>query len=430
MLTYRHFHLPVNSRIKAQNKPMPIYEYKAFNVKGKSVTDIIDAESAASARQKLRSARIYPVSIREVYDTASKKQKRLSDFLRSFSSRVSPAELAMITRQLATLLGAGFPLVSALYTLIPQSRSSALKQVLSQIRDSIEEGSSFAGALSQYPDIFSDIYVNMVQSGESSGTLEVVLNRLADISERQQALSHKIKSAMAYPILMSFVGTAILVFLLTYIVPTITAMFEDMDQVLPLPTVILIAVSEYLKTYWWVFLGAAVVILIAFKRFVKTEKGAYWYDRMVLSLPLVGSLRRKLAVGRFTRTLGSLLENGVSLMAALGIVKNIVGNRLFADAIESAAANVEKGGNLSDALGESNLFPNICIQMTQVGENSGELETMLGKVADIYEKEVENTISAMTSMLEPLIILFMAVIIGFIVLAITLPIFEMNMMVG
>jgi len=409
---------------------MPIYEYKAFNVKGKSVTDIIDAESPASARQKLRSARIYPVSIREVYDTASKKQKRLSDFLQSFSSRVSPAELAMITRQLATLLGAGFPLVSALYTLIPQSRSSALKRVLSQIKDAIEEGSSFAGALSQYPDIFSDIYVNMVRSGESSGTLEIVLNRLADISERQQALSHKIKSAMAYPILMSFVGTAILVFLLTYIVPTITTMFEDMDQVLPLPTVILIAVSEYLKTYWWVILGAGAVTLFAFKRFVKTEKGAYWYDRMVLSLPLVGSLRRKLAVGRFSRTLGSLLENGVSLMAALGIVKNVVGNRLFADSIESAAANVEKGGNLSDALGESNLFPNICIQMTQVGENSGELETMLGKVADIYEKEVENTISAMTSMLEPLIILFMAVIIGFIVLAICLPIFEMNMMVG
>ena len=409
---------------------MPIYEYKAYNVKGKSVTDIIDAENPASARQKLRSARIYPVSIREVYDTASKKQKRLSDFLHSFSSRVTPAELAMITRQLATLLGAGFPLVSALHTLIPQSRSSALKQVLSQIKDSIEEGSSFAGALSQYPDIFSDIYVNMVQSGESSGTLEIVLNRLADISERQQALSHRIKSAMAYPVLMFFVGTAILVFLLTYIVPTITAMFEDMDQVLPLPTIILIAVSEYLKIYWWVFLGAGVVTLLAFRRFVKTEKGAYWYDRMVLCLPLVGSLRQKLAVGRFTRTLGSLLENGVSLMAALGIVKNIVGNRLIADAIDSAAATVEKGGNLSDALGESNLFPHICIQMIQVGENSGELETMLGKVADIYEKEVENTISAMTSMLEPLIILFMAVIVGFIVLAICLPIFEMNMLVG
>ncbi len=409
---------------------MPIYEYTALNVKGKTITDIIDADSVSGARQKLRASRIYPVSIKEVYDRAAKKETRISELLRPFSSRVSPAELAMMTRQLATLLGAGFPLVSALYALIPQTRSSVFKRMLSQIKDAIEEGTSFAAALAQYPETFSDIYVNMVRSGESSGTLELVLNRLADISERQQALTHRIRSAMAYPVLMFFVGTLILLFLLTYIVPSITEIFEGMNQTLPLPTIVLIGISDFLKNNWWVFVILIVMIIFGFRKVLKTEKGRYWYDNLVLKLPLAGTLKTKLAVGRFSRTLGSLLENGVSLMAALDIVKNIVGNRLIADAIESAAQSVEKGGSLARSLSEADIFPHISIQMIQVGENSGELEAMLGKVADIYETEVEATVSGMTALLEPLIILFMAVIVGFIVLSICLPIFEMNQLVG
>jgi len=409
---------------------MPIYEYTALNVKGKNITDIIDADNVAGARQKLRSARIYPISIKEVYDRTAVKEARISLLWRPFTSRVSPSELAMMTRQLATLVGAGFPLVSALYTLLPQTHSAMLKRILSQIKDAIEEGSSFAAALSHYPETFSDIYVNMVRSGESSGTLELVLNRLADISEKQQALSHRIRSAMAYPVLMFFVGTLILLFLLTYIVPSITAIFEDMNQALPLPTIILIGISDFLKNHWWVFLLLIILLVIGFRQFLKTEKGRYWYDKTVLALPLVGNLKTKLAVGRFARTLGSLLENGVSLMAALEIVENIVGNRLIADAIQSAAQSVEKGGSLAKSISEANIFPHISIQMIQVGENSGQLESMLSKVADIYETEVESTVSAMTSLLEPLIILFMAVIVGFIVLSICLPIFEMNQLVG
>lgn len=408
---------------------MPIYEYTALNVKGKTITDIIDADNIAGVRQKLRASRIYPVSIKEVYDRTAEKETRISQLLRPFSSRVSPAEMAMMTRQLATLLGAGFPLVSALITLIPQTRSSVFKRILSQIKDAIEEGSSFAAALSHYPEIFSDIYVNMVRSGESSGTLELVLNRLADISERQQALSHKIRSAMAYPILMLFVGTLILLFLLTYIVPSITAIFEDMNQALPLPTIVLISVSSFLKNNWWIFLILIAGVVFGLRQFIKTEKGRYWFDKTILTLPLAGNLRTKLAVGRFARTLSSLLENGVSVLAALEIVKNIVGNRLIADAIHAAAQSVEKGGSLAKSLDQAKIFPHICIQMIQVGENSGELETMLSKVADIYETEVESTVSAMTALLEPLIILFMAVIVGFIVLSICLPIFEMNQLV-
>ncbi len=408
---------------------MPIYEYSALNLKGKSVTDIIDAESIVQARQKLRSANIFPISIKEVYDTAPSKEIRLAFLTKFFMPKVKSAELAIMTRQLATLLGAGFPLVSALYTLVPQTRSHSFKRILSQIKDSIEEGSSFASALSQYPDVFSDIYINMVRSGESSGTLELVLERLADISERQQALTNRIRSALAYPVLMFFIGVIVLFVLLTYIVPQITSIFVDMGQKLPGPTRFLIALSHYAKSGWWIMLLAVIMAAVGLKRMKKTDKGKFWYDKTVLSLPGIGVLIKKIAVARFSRTLGTLLENGVPLLSALGIVKNIVGNRLIADSIHYAADEVEKGNGLGKSLSVSNLFPHIAIQMIQVGEQSGELETMLNKVADIYENEVQNTIMGLTALLEPAIILFMGVIVGFIVLSICMPIFEMNQLV-
>lgn len=409
---------------------MPIFEYSALNAKGKSVSDIIDAESVSAARQKLRAAQIYPVSIREVHDSQSPQTGFLEKLLPAFGSRVRPGELAIMTRQLATLLQAGFPLVSAIYTLIPQTRSRVLKRMLSQIKDAIEEGSGFAEALSEYPETFSPIYINMVRSGESSGTLELVLNRLADITERQQALSNRVRSAMAYPVLMLIVGVLILMFLLTYIVPSITAIFTDMDQSLPAPTRALIAVSEFLKASWWMLLGAVVIFLAGLRHFARTQQGAYRIDKAVLQIPLAGNLKTKLAVARFSRTLGSLLENGVPLMAALDIVKNIVGNRVIAEAVQAAAAEVEKGAGLGKSLESSRFFPHLAVQMIQVGENSGELEAMLAKMADIYENEVESTVSGLTSMLEPAIILVMALVVGFIVLSIILPIFEMNQMIG
>jgi general secretion pathway protein F len=409
---------------------MPIYEYSALNLKGKTVSDIIDADSIAAARQKLRAANIYPISIKEVYDRGGKREGRLTEILfRPLSPRVKPAELAMMTRQLATLLGAGFPLVSAIYTLVPQASSTAFKRILSQIKDAIEEGSSFAEALALYPDTFSDIYINMVKSGESSGTLELVLQRLADISERQQALANRIRTAMAYPILMFFIGVIVLFVLLTYIVPTITEIFSDMGQTLPAPTRFLIATSEFLKSSWPALLIGLIAAGFAFGRIKKREAVRYRLDRFKLKLPGVGTLIQKLTVARFARTLGTLLDNGVSLLTALYIVKNVVGNRRVAETIAHAASEVEKGNSLARTLAESEAFPHISIQMVQVGEQSGELENMLAKVADIYENEVENTILGLTALLEPAIILFMGVIVAFIVLSICLPIFEMNMLV-
>lgn len=408
---------------------MPTYEYSALNIKGKVVHDIIDSESIAAARQKLRASNIYPTSIKEVHDTHTQKKSGVPYVSRLFSPKVKQSEIAMITRQLATLLAAGFPLVSAIYTLVPQAGSNILKRILSQIKDSIEEGSSFAEALSQYPDTFSDMYINMVRSGESSGTLELVLERLADINEKQQALSNRIRSALTYPVLMFFLGILVLYFLLAYVVPRITSIFSDMGQALPAPTRFLIATSELFKSGWWVIILLILLVLVGISRLKKTEKGMYWYDKIKLSLPGFGNLTTKLAVARFARTLGTLLENGVSLLQALGIVKNIVGNRLIAESIETAALDVEKGGGLGKSLETSEIFPHISIQMIQVGEQSGELETLLNKVADIYENEVETTVVGLSTLLEPVIILFMGVIVLFIVLSILLPIFEMNQLI-
>lgn len=407
---------------------MPVFEYTALDIKGKTITGIIDSDNPLSARQNLRSSKIFPVSIKEVHDTRTKKESLLTSIIRPFT-RVKPSEISMMTRQLSTLIGAGFQLVSAINTLIPQTKSYAFKKILAQIKDSISEGKSFANALSQYPGIFSSLYVNMVYSGESSGTLEIVLERLADIMEKQQALNNRIRTSLAYPILMSFIGAVVLFLLLTYIVPSITSIFTDMNQVLPAPTRFLITISDLFKSYWWIIFIVIIGSLIIFRSLKKTATGIYFLDKTILYVPGIGLLVKKLAVARFSRTLGSLLENGVSMLSALEIVKNIVGNALISNTIESATKEVGKGHGLGMALSEGSLFPNLSIQMIQVGEQSGELESMLKKVADVFENEVESSIMSMTSLIEPVMILIMGVAVGFIVLSICLPIFEMNQLI-
>lgn len=407
---------------------MPVFQYTALDIKGKNITGIIDTESALIARQKLRASNIFPVSINEVYADSVKKESRSVSFSNPFS-RVKSSEISMMTRQLATIVGASFPLVSAISTLIPQTRSHALKKILSQIKDSIEEGSSFAGALSRYPETFSSIYINMVRAGESSGSLEIVLDRLADITEKQQELNNKIRSTLAYPLFMTIFGMVVTFFLLAVIVPKLTSIFSEMHQTLPLITRILISISDILKSFWGLILILTAALVIAFSALKKTEKGRYLYDRTLLRLPVVGILLKKLAVARFTRTLGSLLENGVPMLPALEIVKNIAGNVIISDIIENSSKEVEKGLGVGISLAAYNIFPDLAIQMIQVGEQSGELETMLYKAADIYENEVESSIISMTSLLEPTIILIMGVVVGFIILSIALPIMEMNKLV-
>ena len=408
---------------------MPVYEYSALNINGKNTSGVVDAESALAARQKLRASKIFPVSIKEASATTAEKEFKTFSLLRFFSRSIKSSEISMMTRHLATLVGAGFPLVSAIDTLIPQTRSHVFKKTLANIKDSIIEGKSFADGLSLYPGIFSAIYINMVRSGETSGTLEIVLERLADIAEKQQALRSQIRSALLYPALMLFVGAVVLFFLLAYIVPSITSIFSDMNQILPAPTRFLIAFSDFFKHYWWGMFIIILVVIFAARSIKKTSKGSYFLDKSLLSFPLVGTLARKLAVARFSRTLGSLLENGVPMLHALEIVKNIVGNIIISDAVEVAAKEVEGGQGLGMVLAESKVFPNLFTQMVLVGEQSGELEKMLKKAADVYENEIEISVMNITAMLEPVMILIMGIIVAFIVISICLPIFEMNQLV-
>lgn len=407
---------------------MPVYEYTALDIRGKNVKGIIDADSAVTARSKLRGSRIYPVSLNKVTDQARQKESGTPSLSQAFT-RVRAADIAMMTRQLATLLSAGFPLVGAIDTLLVQTKSHAFKKILARIKDALVEGSSFAEALALYPSVYSSLYVNMVRAGETSGTLEIILERLAEIEERQLALSSRIRAALAYPILMAFVGAAVLLLLLTFIVPNITSIFQEMNQALPAPTRILIAVSNFFKSYWWLTIGILTAGFVAFRMAKRTRRGQYGIDRIKLNMPGGEGITKKLAAARFARTLGSLLENGVTMMPSLAIVKNIVGNLVIADAVEFATASVEKGKPLGDSLSGFDVFPPLSVQMIQVGEQSGELEKMLIKIADVYENEVESKVLQMTQLIEPVMILVMAVIVGFIVISICLPIFEMNQLI-
>jgi len=406
---------------------MAVYEYTALNKKGKNIKGIIDADSAITARQKLRDRDIFPIDIKES-SVRSKGTDRTDSSISSLFGRVKPGEISAMTRQLSILLGAGVTLVAALEALIIQVTNPLQKKILSQIKESVNEGNSLASSLAQYPKQFSQIYINMVRAGEASGSLDLVLERLAEFSENQEALKGRIRAAMAYPILMSIVAVLVIFFLLTFIVPNITRIFEDMQQTLPLPTVMLIGISDFLKAYWWLLLIGLGSIMIIISRFKKSDKGRQIFDLFKIKAPLIGLINIKLAMARFGRTLGSLLQSGVPLITALQIVRNIVDNVIISDVIDNAIEEVEEGKNLAVPLGRSKWFPPISVQMITVGEQSGEIEKMLHKIADIYEREVESQTMAMTSILEPVMILVMACVAVFIVFSILLPILEMNQM--
>ena len=407
---------------------MPVYEYTALDGSGKSVNGIIDADSPVAARQRLRGSGIFPVDVKE---TSSRPRDLRSGpvSVSALLKRIKPGEVSVATRQLSILLGAGVPLVASLDALISQITNPLLKKIVAQIKESVNEGNSLAYALSSHPRIFSSIYVNMVRAGEASGSLDVVLERLADLGEHQQALRGRFKAALAYPVFMFFIGTLVLFFLITFIVPNITQIFREMHQTLPIPTVVLINVSNFLKSFWWLILLATAVGIVIIRHLKNTPRGRCVWDEVKLRIPVLGPISNKMAVARFGRTLGSLLKAGVPLISALQIVRNIVNNVIIADVIDNTVDEIQAGKSLASPLAQSRWFPSIVVQMISVGEQSGELETMLSKIADTYDRDVESQIMAMTSMLEPVMILVMGLIVGFVVISILLPIFEMNQMI-
>lgn len=406
---------------------MPVYEYTALDSAGKKLKGIIDADSQAAARQRIRHAGKYPVEISET-EPVSKEKSGGKAF--SFSlQRISQQEIHVATRQLATLLGAGIPLVQALNGLIEQTSNQILKKIIAQLKDSVNEGNSFTSALTEHPRLFSKIYINMVKAGEASGSLDVVLEQLAEFGENQQAMKSKISVALIYPVILSLVGVMILFLLLTIVVPNITKVFEDSQEALPLPTIILINLSNFLGHYWWLILLAAAGIILTVRSVIQRPKGRSIWDKIKLTLPLFGDLNIKIAAARLGSSLGSLLQSGVPLVTSLRIVRNIFNNVHLAQVIDDATEELEKGGTLSKTLRESRWFLPMVVQMISVGEQSAYLEKMLDKLSQNYEKEVETKIKALTSLIEPFMILFMGVMMLFIVLSILLPIFEMNQLI-
>lgn len=407
---------------------MPVYEYTAINSRGKNLKGIINADSAAAARQKLRDTEIYPVKVNET-SAKLKDSDSLQLSISDIFKRVRSVEVSVMTRQLSILLGAGLPLISSLETLLSQISNPLLKKIMAQVKESVNEGNSLASSLSQYPKQFSQIYVNMVRAGEESGSLDLVLEQLADFSENQESLKGRISAALVYPVMISTVGVGVLFVMMTFIVPSITEIFTEMEQTLPLPTLILITISKVFKSFWWVMLIGVIILITVLRRFINTQRGMHLWDDMKIRAPLFGVINIKLAMARFGRTLGSLLQSGVPLLQALSIVQNVVNNSLIAETIEKAMDEIKSGKNLSSPLSHSKLIPPIAIQMIAVGEQSGELEKMLFKIADIYEKETESNILALTSMLEPIMILVMALAVAYVGISILFPILQMTQMI-
>ncbi len=421
---------------------MPVYEYKALTPRGKKVAGIVDAESPRQARVKLRAEGIYPTEIQsgarsDIALAPSALSAPSTPSARSTSliparllQRIRPQERAAFTRQLATLVGAGIPVVGALDAIIQQTSQRGLRRALVDIREEILGGSPLADALGRHRWLFSELYVNMVHAGETSGALEAVLHRLADLLERTVKLKNRVQAALFYPLAMMGIGTVILIFLLTYVVPIVTRLFTEAKQQLPRPTLILITVSSFLIHWWWALLIVAVGASILLQRLLATPSGRLHWDRLKLRLPFAGSLYQKLIIARFSRTLGTLLQGGLPLTSALSIVQHVINNAFMAQHVETAIREVNEGEDLTVPLEQSRAFPPMVIQMISAGERSGAMEEMLLRIADAYEDEVESKVSALTSLLEPFLILVMGLVVGFIVISILLPILQMSRLLG
>jgi len=405
---------------------MPVFEYKAVDEKGKAVTGIIDADSPRDARTRLRAQKLYTTTIDEAKQkgettiTSEVKVKKLFKIVRQ-------KDITMMTRQLSTLIRSGMPLVQSLSAIIEQLEGNPLQQVMYVIREKINSGSSLAEAFGEYPKHFSELYVNLIRAGEASGSLDTILQRLANYMEATIKQRNRIRSIMVYPAFMLFIGTGVLVFLMTTIVPTLAKLFEEMQQDLPIMTNMLIATSKFLSGYGGLALLVIVIVgIVLLKQFTRTDGGRLVYDNFKLRLPILGPIVRKISISRFARTLGTLLAGGTSLVQSLEIVRRVVTNEILGKVIDNVRDRVVQGDTIADPLRRSKQFPPIVVHMISVGEASGTLEEMLFNVADTYDDEVETTVSGLTSILEPIIIVVMGVIVGFIVMAILLPIFQMN----
>ncbi len=418
---------------------MPSYAYTALDARGQEVSDTLEAGNENEAIAALRQAGYYPTSVMEAGKAAkaargktAKAPKAKATGLKKdinisipFLERktIKPKTLMIFTRQLATLIDSGLPLLRGLNVLGKQEPDPVLRKTIGKLADSVQGGSTFSDGLAQHPKIFNKLYINMVKAGELGGVMELVLVRLADFQEKAQKLKNKVVSAMFYPLIVLVIAVAIMAFLLVYIVPKFEQIFADMLGGKPLPalTEFVIGTSRFFQHQWYMILGALIVVVVAYSLAGRTEKGLAIIDAIKLRVPLFGDLIKKSAISRFSRTLGTLVTSGVPILQALNITRDTAGNVVLSNAIQGVHDSVKEGESIVSRLEKSGIFPPMVVSMIDVGEETGQLPEMLLKVADVYDDEVDNTVAGLTSLLEPIMIVFLAVVVGTIVIALFLP---------
>ncbi len=400
---------------------MPTFTYSARPASGGDIkSGEIDLASKDEVFSYLHKQKLIPVSVRE-------KPKQI---VIQFGTGVSTREIVIFTRQFATMINSGLPLVQSLDILAEQTENDKLQRVVREVLYDVESGNTLADALGKHPKIFTKLYVNMVAAGEAGGILDTILLRLATFLEKNDALARKIKGAMIYPAVIFGVAAAAVLVLLIFVIPTFQEMFAQAGVPLPMPTQIVIGMSAILQAYWWALLAGIAGTVFAIRTYYKTDQGQLVIDRILLKMPLVGDLQRKAAVARFTRTLGTLVSSGVSILEGLEITAKTAGNRVIHDAVMGSRSSIAGGNTISGPLKESGVFPPMVVQMIHVGEQTGGLDEMLSKIADFYDDEVDSAVSALLAAMEPFMIVVLGVVVGGMIVAMYLPIFDMIGAVG
>ncbi len=416
---------------------MPLFEYKGVSSKGKQVGGVAEADGVAELTARLKRDGIYVTKVTEAGAKTARVGKATDGSvlarevdLAAIFDRITPSDISMMTRQFATLIRAGIPMTEALVALVDQQERKKLKMILGQVREKVREGTSLADALNEHRRFFPDLYINMVRVGEASGTLDVVLERLADFLESGVKLQSKVTSAMAYPLIMTGMGIGLVSLMMIFVVPQMTEMYADMGGQLPLPTRILIGLSDFFRATWFVLIPLLIGAGVMTKRWIATPKGRVKWDAFKLKVPIFGRLNRLVAVARFGRTLSTLLSSGVPVLTSLDIVRTIVSNEILSKVIDDARVAVREGDSLASPLRASGQFPPMMTHMIAIGEKTGQLEAMLKNVADSYDSEVDAKVSTLTAVLEPILIVVMGVMVGFLVVALLLPMLQMNQLIS
>jgi type IV pilus assembly protein PilC len=402
---------------------MPIYKWEGKTAKGAIKKGEMEAPNEAAIRIHLRQQNIIPTKI-------VSKGTEIKISLPFFKKKVKQRSIAIFTRQLATMIDAGLPLVQSLEILSSQQESKVFKNIIREIREDVEGGSTFAGALKKHPATFNELYTNLVIAGEEGGILDSILTRLSSYIEKSEALKKKVKSALVYPAVIMTVAVGVVMILMLFVIPVFETMFKSAGQTLPLPTLIVLTLSKLIKKYVIIIIPALILLFYLLKKYHQTESGRAVIDSLLLKLPVFGMLLKKIAVARFSRTLGTLISSGVPILDGLNIVSRTSGNRIIETAILNARASIREGETIADPLNRGGIFPPMVIQMISVGESTGALDSMLSKIADFYEEEVDIAVGNLTSLLEPFLMVFLGVVIGGVVISMYLPIFQMASAVG